>query len=46
MTATTAAATRTRTGGPDDNGPKIVEHIVGWVLVVVFAMLVTQAGLM
>ncbi|MFJ6631331.1 SCO1431 family membrane protein [Streptomyces sp. NPDC091376] len=48
MTATTANATdaRARTGGPKDDGPKIVEHIVGWVLVVVFAMLVTQAGLL
>lgn len=49
MTASAATAPRTRrrtrTGGPDD-GPKIVEHILGWTLVVVFAMLVTQAGLM
>lgn len=48
MTATTANATapRARTGGPKDDGPRIVEHIMGWVLVVVFAMLVTQAGLL
>ncbi|MFE3641827.1 SCO1431 family membrane protein [Streptomyces sp. NPDC059169] len=45
--ATTAARTRrrTRSGGPD-NGPRIVEHVLGWTLVVVFAMLVTQTGLM
>ncbi|MEU6707405.1 SCO1431 family membrane protein [Streptomyces wuyuanensis] len=48
MTTTTANATvtRARTGGPEDDGPKIVEHILGWVLVVVFAMLVTGAGLL
>ncbi|MGX1268704.1 hypothetical protein RKD18_001898 [Streptomyces phaeoluteigriseus] len=47
MTAHTAAATaaRTRTGGPEDDGPEILEHVVGWVLVVVVAMLVTQLGL-
>ena len=49
MTSTSATAgrtrTRTRTGGPDD-GPRILEHVLGWVLVVVLAMLVTQAGLM
>ncbi|GGT20040.1 SCO1431 family membrane protein [Streptomyces chromofuscus] len=46
MTAHTATATRVRTGGPKDDGPKIVEHIMGWTLVVVLAMLVTQLGLM
>ncbi|MFI1468172.1 SCO1431 family membrane protein [Streptomyces wuyuanensis] len=48
MTTTTANATvaRARTGGPKDDGPKIVEHVLGWVLVVVFAMLVTGAGLL
>ncbi|WP_149828011.1 SCO1431 family membrane protein [Streptomyces tailanensis] len=48
MTATSATATRvrTRTGGPKDDGPKIVEHIMGWTLVVVLAMLVTQLGLL
>ncbi|MCZ7461511.1 SCO1431 family membrane protein [Streptomyces sp. WMMC940] len=48
MTTTTADTTvaRARTGGPQDDGPKIVEHIMGWVLVVVLAMLVTQAGLL
>jgi hypothetical protein len=51
MTSTSAAAgrararTRTRTGGPDD-GPGILEHVLGWTLVVVLAMFVTQAGLM
>ncbi|MGW1817983.1 SCO1431 family membrane protein [Streptomyces sp. NPDC002125] len=48
MTATAAEksayARRARTGGPQD-GPKILEHILGWTLVVVLAMLVTQAGL-
>jgi hypothetical protein len=51
MTTTTAPVTtntaaRTRTGGPDDDGPKIVEHILGWVLVVAVAMLVTRVGLL
>ncbi|MER7924738.1 MULTISPECIES: SCO1431 family membrane protein [unclassified Streptomyces] len=41
-----AARTRTRTGGPKDDGPKIAEHIMGWTLVVVIAMLVTQIGLL
>lgn len=40
------AAVRTRTGGPEDNGPKILEHVLGWTFVVVLAMLVTQLGLM
>ncbi|WP_326584161.1 SCO1431 family membrane protein [Streptomyces sp. NBC_00487] len=48
MTATSATATgvRARTGGPKDDGPKIVEHLMGWTLVVVVAMLVTQLGLL
>ncbi|CAL2063376.1 conserved hypothetical protein [Streptomyces murinus] len=46
MTAHSATATRARTGGPRDNGPKILEHVLGWVLVVVTAMLVTQLGLL
>ncbi|MBG0856797.1 SCO1431 family membrane protein [Streptomyces spinoverrucosus] len=46
MTAQSATATRVRTGGPKDDGPKIVEHIMGWTLVVVLAMLLTQLGLM
>lgn len=39
-------AARTRTGGPKDDGPKILEHVLGWTLVVVLAMFVTQAGLL
>ncbi|MFF6786765.1 SCO1431 family membrane protein [Streptomyces sp. NPDC012510] len=48
MTATSATANRvrTRTGGPQDDGPKVVEHLMGWTLVVVVAMLVTQLGLL
>lgn len=50
MTAASAALSapaRARTGGPDDlDGPKLVEQLVGWVLVVVVAMFVTAAGLM
>ncbi|MEU9734689.1 SCO1431 family membrane protein [Streptomyces sp. NPDC048002] len=42
--ATTAA--RVRTGGPRQDGPKVLEHVMGWTLVVVVAMLVTQLGLM
>ncbi|MDN0196293.1 SCO1431 family membrane protein [Streptomyces sp. S.PNR 29] len=45
MTAHTATAARVRTGGPQDDGPKALEHIAGWALVVVIAMLVTQLGL-
>ena len=46
MTAHAATAARTRTGGPRDNGPEIVEHVLGWVLVAVVAMLVTRLGLL
>ncbi|GGY77703.1 hypothetical protein GCM10010300_22120 [Streptomyces olivaceoviridis] len=46
MTAHPATATRAVTGGPQEDGPKIVEHVLGWVLVAVFAMLVTQLGLL
>ncbi|NUO46013.1 MAG: SCO1431 family membrane protein [Streptomyces sp.] len=46
MTASAATATRTRTGGPRDDGPKVLEHIAGWALVLVIAMLVTQLGLL
>ncbi|MFE9609463.1 SCO1431 family membrane protein [Streptomyces sp. NPDC006012] len=46
MTAHSASAVRTRTGGPRDDGPKVLEHVVGWTLVVVLAMLVTQLGLL
>ncbi|MEU9788075.1 SCO1431 family membrane protein [Streptomyces phaeochromogenes] len=44
-TSATAGRVRTRTGGPKDDGPKILEHVVGWTFVVVLAMLVTQLGL-
>jgi len=46
MTATSATATGVRTGGPQDDGPKILEHAMGWILVVVLAMLVTRLGLL
>ncbi|GAB2914555.1 MULTISPECIES: SCO1431 family membrane protein [Streptomyces] len=47
MTATSATTdVRTRTGGPEDRGPEIAEHVMGWTLVVVVAMLVTQLGLL
>ncbi|WP_103780979.1 SCO1431 family membrane protein [Streptomyces sp. Ru71] len=46
MTAHTATAHRTRTGGPGEDGPTILEHALGWVLVAVLAMLVTQLGLL
>lgn len=49
MTATTYARllTRARTGGPrDGDGTKILEHVLGWTLVVVLAVFVTRAGLM
>ncbi|MEU1595577.1 SCO1431 family membrane protein [Streptomyces sp. NPDC005708] len=42
----TAARVRTRTGGPKDDGPKILEHVAGWALVLVLAMFVTQLGLL
>ncbi|MFE4592695.1 SCO1431 family membrane protein [Streptomyces laurentii] len=35
-----------RTGGPKDDGPRILEQILGWTLVVVLAVFVTRAGLM
>ncbi|MFD8818592.1 SCO1431 family membrane protein [Streptomyces sp. NPDC059627] len=46
MTTHSATATRARTGGPKDDGPKVLEHVMGWTLVVVIAMLVTQLGLL
>ncbi|MFK4101742.1 SCO1431 family membrane protein [Streptomyces sp. NPDC019531] len=46
MTAHSATATRARTGGPKDDGPNIFEHMAGWTLVAVIAMLVTQLGLL
>ncbi len=42
----TTSAAGVRTGGPREDGPKIVEHVMGWTLVVVVAMLVTQLGLL
>ncbi|ROQ62951.1 hypothetical protein EDD93_5682 [Streptomyces sp. 840.1] len=50
MNATAAATTtparrRTRTGGPGDRSG-LLENILGWTLVVVIAMFVTQIGLM
>ncbi|MES5822149.1 SCO1431 family membrane protein [Streptomyces sp. RG80] len=46
MTANSATATRVRTGGPKEDGPKVLEHVMGWTLVVVLAMLVAQLGLL
>ncbi|GAA5034822.1 MULTISPECIES: SCO1431 family membrane protein [Streptomyces] len=48
MTATSATSSRARarTGGPQEDGPKILEHVLGWTLVVVVAMLITQLGLL
>ncbi|MEU9243693.1 SCO1431 family membrane protein [Streptomyces shenzhenensis] len=46
MTTHSATAARARTGGPEDDGPKVLEHVMGWTLVVVIAMLVTQLGLL
>ncbi|MFE1579012.1 SCO1431 family membrane protein [Streptomyces fradiae] len=48
MTANAAAAPLLRacTGGPKDDGPELLEHVLGWVLVVLVAMLVTRAGLL
>ncbi|WP_435971158.1 SCO1431 family membrane protein [Streptomyces sp. Qhu_M48] len=51
MTSASTTATRlrprARTGGPkDDQGPKLLEHVLGWTLVVLLAVLVTRAGLM
>ncbi|MGW6292741.1 SCO1431 family membrane protein [Streptomyces sp. NPDC055058] len=45
-TAATVTATRARTGGPQEDGPKILEHVMGWTLIVVLAMLVTRLGLL
>ena len=41
-----AAVPGARTGGPREDGPKILEHVMGWTLVVVVAMFVTQLGLL
>ncbi|MEW2418369.1 SCO1431 family membrane protein [Streptomyces sp. NPDC046866] len=50
MTALSAALTararnKARTGGPQDDSPSWLEHVLGWTLVVVVAMFVTQIGL-
>ncbi|MBZ4018235.1 hypothetical protein CCS38_21370 [Streptomyces purpurogeneiscleroticus] len=48
MSAEAAAAAldapAARTGGPDDHSPWM-EHVLGWTLVVVLAMFLTQTGL-
>ncbi|MEV8604888.1 SCO1431 family membrane protein [Streptomyces griseoviridis] len=46
MSASSATAARARTGGPREDGPGTLEHVLGWVLVAVVAMLVTQLGLL
>ncbi|MEW2302930.1 SCO1431 family membrane protein [Streptomyces sp. NPDC006655] len=46
MTTHPATAARARTGGPKEDGPKVLEQVMGWTLVVVVAMLVTQLGLL
>ncbi|MFD5553383.1 SCO1431 family membrane protein [Streptomyces sp. NPDC127068] len=48
MTATSATASTaaTRTGGPRTDGPAVLEHVLGWTLVVVVALLVTRLGLL
>ncbi|MFE1176698.1 SCO1431 family membrane protein [Streptomyces sp. NPDC058773] len=43
--AATAPGARTRTGGPED-GSRLLEHILGWTLVVVLAVLLTRTGLL
>ncbi|MBI0300031.1 SCO1431 family membrane protein [Streptomyces sp. PRKS01-29] len=35
----------TRTGGPSDDQDHLVEHLLGWSLVVVLALLTAQLGL-
>ncbi|MEU9392117.1 SCO1431 family membrane protein [Streptomyces sp. NPDC048324] len=46
MTAHSATAVRTRTGGPESDGSKVLEQVLGWTLVMVVAMPVTQLGLL
>ncbi|MGW3008916.1 SCO1431 family membrane protein [Streptomyces sp. NPDC001219] len=43
-TAATAPRTSARTGGPKDDS-RLLEHILGWTLVLVLAMFLTHAGL-
>ncbi|GAA5614843.1 hypothetical protein Spla01_06046 [Streptomyces platensis] len=45
MSTTAATASRARTGGPKDDS-RLLEHVLGWTLVVVLAMLLTQTGLL
>ncbi|MFJ1750230.1 SCO1431 family membrane protein [Streptomyces sp. NPDC088116] len=45
-TAVDRVRSRAGTGGPEDNGPQLLEHVLGWTLVVLLAVLVTRAGLM
>ncbi|WP_175409477.1 SCO1431 family membrane protein [Streptomyces sp. TRM64462] len=45
-TVTAPARARSRTGGPKDDGPGLLEHALGWVLVIAFAVLVTRLGLL
>lgn len=44
-TAATAPRTRARTGGPQDDS-RLLEHALGWTLVVVLAILLTRTGLL
>ena len=44
MPTTAATAPRARTGGPR-NHSALLEHTLGWTLVVVLAMLLTRTGL-
>ncbi|MFF5568928.1 SCO1431 family membrane protein [Streptomyces sp. NPDC012623] len=37
---------RARTGGPEDDGPELVEQLLGWALVVLLAVLVSHTGLL
>ncbi|MFJ2116718.1 SCO1431 family membrane protein, partial [Streptomyces sp. NPDC087850] len=56
MTATAALTTvsasldrvrdRARTGGPKDDGPQLLEQLLGWTLVVLLAVLVSHTGLL
>ncbi len=44
--AATLPAARARTGGPSGDGhERLVEHALGWTLVVLVAVLVTRLGL-
>ncbi|TKA12912.1 SCO1431 family membrane protein [Actinacidiphila oryziradicis] len=43
---TEMAAPRARTGGPKDDSGNVLEHAIGWALVVLLAVLVTSLGLL